>query len=92
MQVVLLSNFFAQPEALMMGKTLEEVVSLLTGFPPHCAQRGEKVRKETAPGSEHLAPHKVFSGNRPSTSILFNRLTPRTLGCGCCAGCYLLWS
>jgi len=61
--VVLLSNFFAQPEALMMGKTLEEV------------------QKEAGPGADPaLAPHKVFPGNRPSNSLLFRRLTPRTLG------------
>lgn len=57
---MLLSNFFAQPEALMRGKTAEEVA------------------KEGTEAS--LVPHKVFAGNRPSTSILFDRVSPRTLG------------
>ena len=57
---VLLANFFAQTEALMRGKTADEV------------------RAEGAP--ETLVPHKTFPGNRPSTSIVFDELTPRTLG------------
>lgn len=57
---ILLSNFFAQSEALMTGKSEAEV------------------RAETK--DEALIPHKVFSGNRPSNSILFERVTPRTLG------------
>ncbi len=65
---VLLANFFAQTEALMRGKTLEEA-------------RSELVARELPPARvEELAPHRTFPGNRPTTSILFPRLTPRTLG------------
>jgi len=64
---VLLSNFFAQAEALMKGKTDEEVRAEL---------RAEKQGDEL----ERLVPHKVFPGNRPSNSILVKKLTPRTLG------------
>ncbi len=65
---VLLANFFAQPEALMRGKTEEEARAELEAqkLPP------ERIRE--------LAPHKTFPGNRPTTSILFQKLTPRTLG------------
>ncbi|MFZ0132052.1 MAG: glucose-6-phosphate isomerase [Desulfobacterales bacterium] len=65
---ILLSNFFAQTEALMRGKGREEVVA--------------ELRKDgkSAGDIEKLAPHKVFDGNRPSNSILFAKLTPRTLG------------
>ena len=60
---ILLSNYFAQPEALAFGKTEEEV------------------RKELGPGAnEALVKSKVFEGNRPSNSIMFPLLTPRTLG------------
>ena len=64
----LLSNFFAQTEALMLGKTEEEVKSELknAGMSP------EDVEFHT--------PFRVFEGNRPSNSILFKKLTPRTLG------------
>jgi len=65
---LLLANFFAQPEALMRGKTLEEARAELAaaGLAPEAAAR--------------LAPHKVFPGSRPSTSLLYRRLDPRTLG------------
>jgi glucose-6-phosphate isomerase len=65
---MLLSNFFAQTEALMVGKTLEEAE--------------EELRKAGLPDAEvkRLAPHKVFEGNRPSNSLLFAQLTPRLLG------------
>jgi glucose-6-phosphate isomerase len=65
---ILLSNFFAQPEALMKGKTEAEV-------------RAELV-KEGLSGErlEKLIPHKVFTGNRPTNSILFQKLDPKTLG------------
>jgi glucose-6-phosphate isomerase len=65
---ILLSNFFAQTEALMMGKTLEEVKQELeaAGMP------GDKI--------EYQAPFRVFTGNKPTNSILFKKLTPRTLG------------
>ena len=64
----LLSNFFAQTEALMKGKTLEEVETELTnaGFTE------EQIATHT--------PFRVFDGNRPSNTILFRQLTPATLG------------
>ncbi len=64
----LLANFFAQPEALMKGKTEDEV-------------RGE-LKKENLNEEEisALLPHKVFEGNRPSNSFLFQKLTPEMLG------------
>ncbi len=65
---ILLSNFFAQTEALMKGKTEEEVRTELQKE----GLSGEKL--------EALVPHKVFEGNRPTNSILFKKLTPRTLG------------
>ncbi len=65
---ILLSNFFAQPEALMKGKTLEEVNAELSND----GMSGEAL--------EQLAPFKVFDGNHPTNSILFHKLTPRTLG------------
>lgn len=64
----LLSNFFAQTEALMNGKTLGEVKEEL-------AASGKSVEE-----IEVIAPFKVFEGNRPTNSILFNKLTPRVLG------------
>jgi glucose-6-phosphate isomerase len=66
---ILLSNFFAQTEALMKGKTAEEVKSELTA----AGMSGEKL--------EALIPHKVFTGNRPTNSIMFKKLDPFTLGC-----------
>ncbi|MCE0483319.1 MAG: glucose-6-phosphate isomerase [Methylacidiphilales bacterium] len=66
--LILLSNFFAQTEALMKGKTPEEVRKELTKD----GLSGEALEK--------LIPHKVFTGNRPTNSILFPKLTPRTLG------------
>ena len=65
---MLLSNFFAQTEALMNGKTREVVEEELV-----------KVGKSQAEIDE-LAPFKVFTGNRPTNSIMFKLLTPRTLG------------
>jgi glucose-6-phosphate isomerase len=64
----LLSNYFAQTEALMKGKTLEEVEAELTaaGF-------------DKAAVKFH-APFRVFEGNKPTNSFLFKELTPRTLG------------
>jgi glucose-6-phosphate isomerase len=65
---ILLSNFFAQTEALMNGKTRDEVV--------------QDLRKEGKSEEEimRLWPYRVFEGNRPTNSILFRKLTPRTLG------------
>jgi glucose-6-phosphate isomerase len=64
----LLSNFFAQTEALMIGKTEEEVREEL-------AQSGMGEEE-----IEFQVPFRVFHGNRPTNSIMFNKLTPRTLG------------
>ena len=64
----LLSNFFAQTEALMKGKTATEVNAELV-----------KSGLSETDISFHL-PFRVFEGNRPSNSILFRQLTPRTLG------------
>ena len=65
---ILLSNFFAQTEALMKGKTEDEVRAELTV----AGMSGEKLEK--------LIPHKLFAGNKPTNSIMFQKLTPRTLG------------
>lgn len=65
---LLLSNFFAQTEALMLGKSSDEVRSEM---------EAEGLSGETL---ESLLPHKVFPGNRPSNSILFQKLLPATLG------------
>jgi glucose-6-phosphate isomerase len=56
----LMSNFFAQPDALAFGKTEEEV-------------KAEGTKPE-------VIPHKVFPGNRPSSSLLFPRLDAYTTG------------
>ena len=66
--VKLLSNFFAQTKALMKGKTADEVESELK----ESGMNAEAVRFHT--------PFRTFEGNRPSNSILFQQLTPRTLG------------
>jgi glucose-6-phosphate isomerase len=66
--VKLLSNFFAQTEALLVGKTADEV---------------EKELKKAGFGDEEISfhlPFRVFSGNKPSNSFVFKKLTPRTLG------------
>ena len=59
-QKMLASNYFAQAEALMIGKTPDQV------------------KEEGA--ADDLVPHKVFLGNRPTTSILAQKITPATLG------------
>jgi glucose-6-phosphate isomerase len=66
--VKLLSNFFAQTEALMNGKTAEEVKAELekSGMTPDEAAK--------------LTPYKVFTGNRPTNSFLLKEITPRSLG------------
>lgn len=65
---LLLANVVAQSEALMKGRTLEEARAqmLAKGIKP------EQVDK--------IAPHRVFSGNRPSLTILYRKLDPRTFG------------
>ena len=65
---ILLSNFFAQTEALLNGKTKDEVIEELKND----GKSDDEIQK--------LHPHKVFGGNRPTNSILFNKLTPRALG------------
>jgi len=65
---ILLSNFFAQTEALMVGKDAASVTKELTA-----SGMSEAKVKE-------LTPHKVFMGNKPTNSIMFKQLTPRTLG------------
>jgi glucose-6-phosphate isomerase len=65
---ILLSNFFAQTEALMKGKTADEVRAELKGSP----LTGAKL--------DALVEQKVFQGNKPTNSIMFQKLTPRTLG------------
>ncbi|MCR9100801.1 MAG: glucose-6-phosphate isomerase [bacterium] len=64
----LLSNFFAQTEALMMGKSESEVSAEL------------EADGKTASEIEQLLPFKVFEGNRPTNSILLKKVTPRSLG------------
>ncbi len=65
---ILLSNFFAQTEALMNGKDDEEVM--------------EELRIKTKDEAEiaKLTPFKVFEGNRPTNSILIKKMTPKVLG------------
>ena len=65
---LLLANFFAQTEALMMGKNKQEVSSEL------------ELQGLSAAAIKQLLPHKIFPGNRPTTSILFKKLDPKTLG------------
>lgn len=65
---ILLSNVFAQTEALMRGKSEEEV---------RAEMQAQGIEKETL---ERLVPHRVFEGNRPSTTLLFRKITPHSLG------------
>ena len=64
----LMANFFAQTEALMNGKTEEEV---LAEFKAKGMPEAEQKR---------LSPFKVFAGNKPTTTILIDKLTPASLG------------
>ncbi len=64
----LVANVLAQSEALMLGKTAEEVAAELKG------QGLDKAR------IKDLTPHKVFPGNRPSNTLFYQKLTPETLG------------
>lgn len=65
---ILLANFLAQTQSLMLGKTKEQA-------------RAELVSQGySGVALEELLPHKVFEGNRPTTSIMFDKLTPNTLG------------
>ena len=64
----LMSNFFAQTEALLNGKTQEQVQSEFDM---------QNVTQETA---DFLRPFKVFSGNKPTNTLLIQKLTPESLG------------
>lgn len=63
-----MANFFAQTEALMRGRTFDEALA---------EQRAAGLPEEEA---QWLAHHRTFPGNRPTNSILMDRLTPQTLG------------
>jgi len=65
---MLLSNFFAQTEALMNGKTFEEAKSELV------------VAGKTEQEIDFLTPFKVFEGNKPTNSFLVKKITPKVLG------------
>ncbi|MBL6656428.1 MAG: glucose-6-phosphate isomerase [Flavobacteriaceae bacterium] len=64
----LMSNFFAQTEALLNGKSAEQVKTELL------------VEGKSSEEIEALLPHKVFKGDNPTTTLLMNRLTPYNLG------------
>jgi len=64
----LMANFFAQTEALMNGKTSDEVKQELETQ----GLSGEKVQE--------LLPFKIFEGNKPTNTILIDKLTPKSLG------------
>ncbi|EGD75435.1 glucose phosphate isomerase a [Salpingoeca rosetta] len=65
---ILLANFLAQTEALMRGKTAGEA--------------DEELEKTGVPAAKKakILPHKVFEGNRPTNSIVVQKMTPKTLG------------
>lgn len=65
---ILMANFFAQTEALMVGKSHEEVLNDL---------RKQGMSEEQV---QFLAPYKEFSGDRPTNTILVKKLTPKSLG------------
>ena len=64
----LVANCFAQTEALMRGRTLEEARAEL------------EARQLPEAQVDALAPHRVFPGNRPSNTLIMDQLTPATLG------------
>jgi len=66
---ILMSNFFAQTEALAFGKDAATVRAEL-----------EAGGDMTPAAVDKLVPHKVFEGNRPSNSFMFEKMTPRVLG------------
>lgn len=68
MHKILLANYLAQTEALMMGKTEDQARAELE----NAGMSGDKL--------EQLLPHKVFTGNRPTNSILVKKVTPFVLG------------
>jgi glucose-6-phosphate isomerase len=65
---ILLSNYFAQTEALLKGKTADEVRRELAGAKMSAGELGK------------LVPQKTFAGNKPTNSILVQKITPRSLG------------
>jgi glucose-6-phosphate isomerase len=65
---ILLSNFFAQTEALMKGRTGREVIGELK----EAGLSREEINR--------LAPYKIIKGNQPTNAILMKKITPRTLG------------
>lgn len=67
-QTILLANFFAQTEALMRGKNAQEVTAELKAQ----GLNDEQIKQ--------LLPHKIFPGNKPSNSIVLQKLDPKTLG------------
>jgi glucose-6-phosphate isomerase len=66
--MILLSNFFAQTEALMKGKSKGEVLEELRAK----GLKAEEIKR--------ILPYRVFRGNRPTNAILVKQITPRTLG------------
>lgn len=64
----LMANFFAQTEALMNGKTQDEVIKEFS------------VQGSTMAEIETVGPSKIFPGNRPTTTLLIDQLSPRSLG------------
>ncbi|WP_158730313.1 MULTISPECIES: glucose-6-phosphate isomerase [unclassified Flavobacterium] len=64
----LMSNFFAQTEALMQGKSAEQV------------QKEFDLQGTVAEKAAFVLPYKIFSGNKPTNTILIQKLTPHTLG------------
>jgi glucose-6-phosphate isomerase len=66
--VLLFANCIAQSEALMRGRSLDEVREIL---------RAQGLAESEV---KALAPHKVFAGDRPSSTLIYRKLTPRTLG------------
>ena len=71
---ILLSNFFAQTEALMKGKTETQATQELQAS----GISGEALQLSLQ--QSLLLPHKVFTGNKPTNSILIQKITPRSLG------------
>lgn len=65
---LLIANCLAQSQALMVGRSIQEVIRIL--------------KKRGVPHEEaiRLAPHRKFMGNRPSSTILYKKLDPKTLG------------
>jgi len=65
---LLVANCFAQSEALMRGRTSEEAMTIM------------RSEGQSAEEAVRLAPHKTFPGSRPSSTLLYSKLDPRTLG------------